>query len=53
MITRNIPYHVIVEAVRDLAIRAAYELPGDVKQTLQDAAAKESNPRRPGKSSTN
>jgi fumarate hydratase subunit alpha len=45
MITRNIPYHVIVEAVRDLAIRAAYELPGDVKQALQDAAAKESNPR--------
>jgi len=45
MITRNIPYHAIVEAVRELAIRAAYELPDDVKLALQDAAAKESNPR--------
>ncbi|MEN6307510.1 MAG: fumarate hydratase [Anaerohalosphaeraceae bacterium] len=45
MITRNIPYHTIVQAVRDLTIRTAYELPEDVKQALRDAAAKESAPR--------
>lgn len=45
MITRNIPYHTIVQTVKDLAIRTAYELPEDVKQALRDAAAKESDPR--------
>lgn len=45
MITRNVPYHVIVDAVKELAIRAAYQLPEDVKQALQDAVAKESHPR--------
>lgn len=45
MVTRYIPYHTIVNAVKDLVIRIAYELPGDVKQALQDAAARESNPR--------
>jgi len=45
MITKNIPYHTIVSAVKDLAISAAYQLPADVKQALESAAQKESNPR--------
>ncbi len=45
MITKNIPYHTIVEAVKDLAIKAAHQLPADVKQALEAAAQKDSNPR--------
>jgi fumarate hydratase subunit alpha len=45
METRQIPYHTIVAAVKDLAIQIAFQLPADVKQALQDSAARETNPR--------
>jgi fumarate hydratase subunit alpha len=45
VITKQISYHTVVHAVKDLVIRIAYELPADVKQALRDAAGRESNPR--------
>lgn len=42
---RYIPYHTVVDEVRNLAIRIAYTLPSDVKDALQTAAQRESNPR--------
>jgi fumarate hydratase subunit alpha len=45
MVIRNIPYHTVVNAVKDLAIRVAYELPLDVKDALRTAVERESNPR--------
>ncbi len=45
MITRQIQYQTVVNAVKDLVIRIAYELPPDVKNALHTAAEKESNPR--------
>ena len=43
--TKQILYQTVAGAVRDLAIRIAYELPADVKQALQTAVRTESNPR--------
>lgn len=45
MITKNVPYHTVVDAVKELAIKAAYQLPSDVKQALESAAGNETNPR--------
>jgi fumarate hydratase subunit alpha len=42
---KQILYQTVAGAVRDLAIRIAYELPADVKQALQTAVRTESNPR--------
>lgn len=45
MNVREIQYQTIVDAVKDLAIEIAYELPSDVKDALDRAVQKESNPR--------
>lgn len=45
MVIKNIPYQIIVDAVKDLAIKAAYQLPADIKNALQTAANRESNTR--------
>lgn len=45
MITRQIQYQTVVNAVKNLVIRVAYELPADVKDALRTAAGGESNPR--------
>ena len=41
---RHIAYSKIVEAVKELCIKSAYELPADVLSALVAAAKKESNP---------
>jgi fumarate hydratase subunit alpha len=45
VITRQIQYQTVVNAVKNLVIRVAYELPADVKDALRTAAGGESNPR--------
>jgi fumarate hydratase subunit alpha len=45
MSARNIPYQVIVDAVKELAVRIAHELPKGVKDALSAALRAESNPR--------
>jgi len=45
MIIRYVPYREIVDAVRQLTIQIAYELPQDVKGALSAAVQNESNPR--------
>jgi fumarate hydratase subunit alpha len=48
MVIRNISYQAIVDAVKELAVRIAYELPSDVKQALSAARQSETNPRARG-----
>ncbi len=43
--TRTITYRQIAATVERLCIESCYELPGDVLEALQQAAAAESNPR--------
>lgn len=45
MSVREIQYQTIVDAVKNLAIEIAYELPPDVKDAMYQALEKESNPR--------
>jgi fumarate hydratase subunit alpha len=45
MNARTIPYQAIVEAVKELAVRIAHELPKDVKDALSAAQQTETNPR--------
>ena len=41
---RSIPYQIVVEQVRELCLRAAFDLPADVRNALEQARAAEAAP---------